>query len=48
MDGMRISNLVETAVRADNERRNADNNEDIADNDEDIADNNEDSSTEQK
>ncbi|WP_042146080.1 MULTISPECIES: 30S ribosome-binding factor RbfA [unclassified Pseudoalteromonas] len=41
MDGMRISNLVETAVRTDNERRGADNNEDIADN-------NEDSSTEQK
>lgn len=41
MDGMRISNLVETAVRTDNERRSADNNEDIADN-------NEDSSTDQK
>ncbi|MBU2971284.1 30S ribosome-binding factor RbfA [Pseudoalteromonas sp. C2R02] len=48
MDGMRISNLVETAVRTDNERRGADNNEDIADNNEDILDNNEDSSTEQK
>ena len=35
MDGMRISNLVETAVRTDNERRGADNNEDIADNNED-------------
>ena len=42
MEGMRISNLVDSAVFVtDNERRSADNNEDIADN-------NEDSSTDQK
>ncbi|PAJ75558.1 ribosome-binding factor A [Pseudoalteromonas sp. NBT06-2] len=40
MDGMRISNLVETAVRTDNERRG----EDIIDSNEDIADNDEDNS----
>ncbi|SFB91961.1 30S ribosome-binding factor RbfA [Pseudoalteromonas denitrificans] len=44
MEGMRISNLVETAVRTDNERRN----DDDVSNNENIADNSEDSSTEQE
>jgi len=40
MEGMRISNLVETAVRSDNEKRG----DDIVDSNDDITDNDEDSS----